>query len=459
MRARRDVTGMTTIFSNWSSYVYFNYNAINPAQVGIATPVVTYPNNNEQITNSGIPKSVEVTWNPVSGARNYMVSLNYICSNCDYWTELQQSSVTGSTRFVTPTLSANTQYYVKIRAYDYEGQASSWSAFRFFTFGAYSAPAITLTAPVIYSPAANLAVANDGTPKQLNIQWNAVNGATEYEINVDALCANCANWADVQTERRVSTNMTTDVLSYSQYRYQVRALGANGAVGPWSAFEYFTYGSYTPVPVAPAVPVITSPADNLYIVNTGVSRTITITWNPVANATMYDVDIDSKCSICGSWSDFQYGTANGNTSMTTASLNGDTQYRVRVRSVKTGGLASSYSGYTYFTYGPAIPAALGTPVITKPSSNSILNYNAAAVNINFTDVDGATSYQYEITCWNCEATPKSYGITGSISTTVNVSPVGLARNGNLSVRVRALRNGEIGDWSPYTYFTFSQPLN
>src|SRR5207245_3243724 len=102
-----------------------------------------------------------------------------------------------------------------------------------------------LTGPVVTAPAANAAVANPPT-----IAWQAVTGATGYNLRIDDLTAGVsyAVWQPGLT----GTSFTVTTLTPNRsYRASLQAVDAYGG-GPWMAANFSVASPLT-------APVITAP--------------------------------------------------------------------------------------------------------------------------------------------------------------------------------------------------------
>jgi hypothetical protein len=129
----------------------------------------------------------------------------------------------GSTGYVLRGLPKNTTFYwrVNLRA---GGQTSAWSPVWSFTTHNQQPPT---TAPTLVSPANGAT----GLPRgPVTLVWNAVQGATGYDlqvsqIGIDGPVGNVTSWTLREEDFRI--------VYASQFAWRVRARNSAG-VGPWS---------------------------------------------------------------------------------------------------------------------------------------------------------------------------------------------------------------------------------
>ncbi len=193
--------------SSWSGV--WNFTVSNP-NAPLATPVQISPANGA----TGQPTIVNLSWQAVSGATQYKVSIG---TNSQGTGDIvYDTSYTGTT-YKSPTLSSGT-YYWRIQAKNNSPyQTSNWSSFRSFTV---SAP--TLGTPVLVSPSNNSTLQVPGT----NLTWQAVSGATFYKVKIatDPLMTAII----FQDNNVINTNRIAQNLNYNtQYYWTVQAANGN----------------------------------------------------------------------------------------------------------------------------------------------------------------------------------------------------------------------------------------
>src|SRR5207248_3197678 len=198
--------------------VIYQIKTVHPVAVA---PVLTAPSGT-------VSNPVTVSWQPVSGAASYQVWVSDLTAHVDY--AFFQSGITG-TSVSAGSLTPDHLYRVMVRAVDASG-VGPWASGLFHV-------ASSLAAPVINNPT--------GNPP--TITWQAVAGATSYNLRIDDLTAG-QSWL-VWQPGLTGTSYTANTLTAGHaYRVWLQAVDASGG-GPWSAFN-FTAG-------APAATVVTGP--------------------------------------------------------------------------------------------------------------------------------------------------------------------------------------------------------
>jgi len=190
---------------------------------------------------------------------------------------------------------------------------------------------------------------------------------------------------------------------------------------------------------AVGTPSLSAPAGDNVLTN--YPRTVNYSWAHVSGATKYELEV--ACDVCVSktnkWQGAKtYITYNESYNLT---MPGDNQFRWRVRAYDAYDSAGYWSEYRYFTFktGSSQSTALGIPVITEPYNGK--NFSSGYVQINWTSVFSATSYNYEIQKYSTDSASWSYysnNSTGSTSVYPSVS------DGQYRVRVRAVNGSTSG---------------
>ncbi len=188
--------------------------------------------------------SITVTWNNVAGATGYDVEVDgVLVSNGP------------NTNYVHSSLIPGTHHTYRVRSIN-PGGKSEWSA------------PVSTTATQVSSPVpVNLAAAP--SQNEIDLTWDAVNGATGYDIEVDGIA--------IDNNTRTSY-AHKNLAPGSQHMYRVRS-GKNGVISDWSSAVVST--TLTDVF---GTPVNVKASANC--------TDITLTWNPVAGATTYEVEAD-----------------------------------------------------------------------------------------------------------------------------------------------------------------------
>ncbi|MBI5958776.1 MAG: hypothetical protein HY866_08575, partial [Chloroflexi bacterium] len=204
------------------------------------------------------------SWNGATGATSYEFELD---NNFDFSSPIWEYSGTGkSTR--PPTALPPGTYQWRVKANN-----TAWMLEWIITITP------TLPAkPVQVSPA-NKALLNDNTP---TFTWNAVIGATVYQVQIDNQSKFTSPEQDVTVGSLLLNYIASD-LTDGTYYWRVRASNSLYAPGSWSSVRSITIDS-TP----PEVPVVTAPVDQTSMTNTKFS----LAWSKVKDAVRYEVQID-----------------------------------------------------------------------------------------------------------------------------------------------------------------------
>jgi Fibronectin type III domain. len=144
-----------------------------------------------------------LVWNQSSGASNYTV--RYKLSTSSAW--LTAGSTSGLT-FNLSNLSAASKYDWQVKA-----NCSNWSATSFFTTATGGGGGGTCNAPT------NLTNSNVG-PSYATISWSAVQGATNYSLQIKL--ANSSNWFSLGSVT-VTTVVVSGLQANTNYHWRVKA--------------------------------------------------------------------------------------------------------------------------------------------------------------------------------------------------------------------------------------------
>jgi hypothetical protein len=170
----------------------------------------------------------------------------------------------------------------------YAGQSDIWIAIQFASDGAghgYEGAYVddlvvsgrrALTPPVLKEPARDSAVC-DLTPL---FRWQAVAGATSYELEVDDDQAFGSPAIDADTTQTSYT--PTSALATGGYAWRVRGVDDRGG-GPWSAVWRFSAAG-----AEPAAPKLSQPQDGAVLCN----APYTFRWSSAAGATSCTIEVD-----------------------------------------------------------------------------------------------------------------------------------------------------------------------
>jgi hypothetical protein len=394
--------------------VYAEHHITKPCPVTPVTPSLLSP----VYGATGVSLTPVLDWGDISAATSYDVQV----LNSTLTSVVRSAAVTGSQWTVSPALSANTLYYWKVRAKN-ACATSPWSSYRYFRT-LCPLPA----APALVSPASG------ATGVSLNplLDWGDVSGATSYEYQV-SLSNTFGTIARTATVTGSQWTITTALNSGTTYYWRVRAKNACGA-GPWSSYRSFTTACLSTV-----APTLVSPASGA----TDVSLTPLLDWSDVANAASYEYQV-SLSNTFGTIA--RTATVTGSQWTITTALNSGTTYYWRVRAKNACATAGPWSSIRSFK--TRLCLLPGTPTLMSPANG------ATGVSLNplldWGDVSGATSYEYQVSLSNTFGTiARTATVTGSQWTITTA----LSANTTYYWRVRAKNAcATAGSWSSYRYF-------
>jgi hypothetical protein len=210
---------------------------------------------------------ITISWNEVIGANGYDIDIDG-----------QIINVNNKLTYTITNLNATTSYTIKVRAYNTSGKGS-WSE----TSAIITNESIPTGAPIniTIEPVVAASVASGCA---ISINWNAVEGATSYEVEDQNGTINASN-----TDEIIIGNLQPGL----RYYFKVRALTSAGP-GPWSSRISF-------------VPVLTVP-ENIKIKLE--NDMVHMSWNGVGGAKTYEIEIDGVVltTTANTTADFAYKT-------------------------------------------------------------------------------------------------------------------------------------------------------
>ncbi|WP_282126118.1 fibronectin type III domain-containing protein [Marinifilum flexuosum] len=249
------------------------------------------------------------------------------------------------------------------------------------------------------------------------IEWNAVSGATSYDLQVRE---EGGSWQDYNTT--AITHDYTNATAGTTYDFRVRANNDAGSSG-YSAIANVTTEA---APTAPDTPTNLAASAITY-------NSMTISWDAVTDADDYDLDVRPQG---GSWTTInQVGT-----SYDYSSLSAETTYEFRVRANNEVG-SSDYSAIASATT-EAAPTAPDTPTNLTASSityssmtiswdamadtddydlqvrvqgGSWTTINQTGTSYNYTGLTGETTYEFQVRA-NNEIGSSAYSVVESATT-------------------------------------------
>ena len=221
--------------------------------------------------------SIKITWDDVDGASGYDIET--------YGMEIDNG---GSTEYIHTGLSPNTQHAYRIRAKN-ENTEGPWSEY--------------IAGTTLTGIPENIHV--DAMDKAITLSWDAVSGATGYDIEIDG---------EKIVETTEISYIHKDIDPNTKHTYRIRSKSVEG-ISDWS--ELVSNITLLPVP------------ENISaIVN---SKGILLSWEAVSNASGYDIEVDGKVLDNDNSTSFLHEGVEDNSKHI---------YRIRAKNEKTVGLWS-----------------------------------------------------------------------------------------------------------------------
>ena len=325
--------------------------------------------------------SVTLNWSQNTSADGYI--LQQLKNGT--WTNVANITSNAVTSYQITGLAANTAYKFRAVAYTADGSLTTYSK--------YTGALAVSTAPAMTT---GFAITGRGSDF-LTVSWTKNAGASGYVIQeqIDGV------WTKVVA---IKGNTTTSYKitglqpnSFHRYRMVAYKTDANGTC----------YGKYTG-----SAPGYTAPAmvSGFKVSDTG-NGSLTLSWNKVASAGGYVVDIYKN----GAWSQLAKITSNATTSYKATGLSVGTTYKFRIKSYAVNNSLTIYSTYSSAISGVSAPSA--------PANLKMTNRGTDFISVRWdknTVADGYMVYIYDGTKWTCVKTltnnsSVSHKITGLAS--------------------------------------------
>ena len=372
----------------WSSIVAVTYKQT------LSAPAVTGGNDAQ-----GRPT---LKWNAVSGAAKYEV-YRARSKDGDY---IKYSTVTGTSYTNTSYIENGNTYYYKVRALKSDGTAGAWSSIVSVTYKQ------TLPAPTVTG-------GNDAQGRP-TLTWKAVSGAAKYEVY--RARSKDGTYTKYSTTTGTAYTNSSYLTSGATYYYKVRALGANGNAGPYSAVVSVTCR------LKLTAPSVTGGND--------AQGRPTLKWNAVSGAAKYEVY--RARSMNGDY--VKYSTVTGTSYTNTSYLANGTTYYYKVRALGSDGSYGPYSTPVSVTY----KAPFGAPLVTgskdsqgrpalkwdkvtdaakyevyrarsKDGTYSLMSAQSAAGYTNTSYLANGTTYYYKVRALKANGTASAYSSVVTIT--------------------------------------------
>lgn len=254
--------------TGWSSWTpTWKFFVISPLP---NAPILVSPQNG-YLTNIQSPT---FTWNGVENGNWYHIQIG---KNSDFSSPEQDTVINvGELSYLPSPLSEGT-YYWRVSALNADGNQGAWSSSRSLTIDITAPLPPELSMPVNNAP--NIRV----TP---TFYWLASNTATRYRFEYGTT-------AEIQTSLYSSPEISTishtpPSMNLGTYFWHVQAGDVAGNWSSWSPSHAISI-----IPPIPSKPVLLTPANNSSIS----SRSTAFSWNPVDNATSYQIMVDDSLTF------------------------------------------------------------------------------------------------------------------------------------------------------------------
>lgn len=363
------MTGTSRIFTGLPAGTSYNFqvranNADASSEYSRLMTVTTAPKPPTNVSATSNENSITLNWSAATGATGYMIKFN--------GTEMH--AIGTSCKFTG--LKANTVYTYQICSKSADGT------------GSYNFISSKKTSPE--PPSVPVATANKNS---ITLQWNAVTGATSYDVLLDDKIYNAP----------FTSKIITGLTPGTSYTFSIRANNSDGSS------SYCDTQTITTLSKLPAVPTD--------IRKTSTEYSVTVSWESVAGATSYGVLFNGTAySVTG-------------TSKTFTGLSPNTAYTYQVCAKDADG-SSAYSTKQTVTTTPKAP----TNASTTSNENSVTlswgavegatsydvmfngtTYNVTGTSTTLTGLEANTAYTYQICAKNPDGS-SSYSITKTVKT-------------------------------------------
>ena len=287
---------------------------------------------------------MHIAWTASIGATHYVVQRS--SDGGDSWTNASMSLSSGATSFDDSSLTELTPYQYQVIASNTGGNSA-----------ASSPAAAVVTLPTAPSELETTSI----TSTEVDLSWtDNSNGDAAFDVQRSDI--NGLTWTTIgSTDTGATTFQDTTAAAGTVYQYQV--LADNGSVisAPSSALEVLTLAAAPTVTATPA----------------GAGE-VDLSWNAPQSATTYTIYRKVNAGMYGQLATDVTATAYADTT-----TSGGTHYTYEVFAVNATGSSTAGTSSTALT----VPAAQTDFAATA--------HSATEIDLNWTDVTGATSYTIE----------------------------------------------------------------
>ena len=385
----------------------------------VLPPALSTPGNNS--TNASLVP--QFTWTKPNNAEWYRLQIS---DNVNF-TTFKYNDTLDTNIFKLPVsmkLDSVSNYYWRVKAYSEIDSSVFSNTFKFTTQG-------RLMPPSLSSPT------NNATGVSINptFTWNSATNAEKYVLQISK-SVTFSNLVVNDTITGTSRAIQVALDGTTNYYWRMMSLN-EGQASEWANYRIFTT-EYIGLPV----PSLTSPSD----LATSVAINPTLTWNSVAGATSYRVQL----STSQDFNNLTVSTTVSTTNHGLSNLNYFTSYYWRIRAINSTDSSNWSSARTFKTK----DQPLNQVILSSPANNA----TAIAINptLIWNSLSGATKYDIQVST-NSNFTSTLINVTDHTSNSYNAS--GLSNLTTYYWRIRGKNNTETGSWSDvWNFRTISEPL-
>jgi hypothetical protein len=384
----------------------------------LSTPVQSAPANG-----IGVGNSPTLTWGTISGALSYRVQVSTNSGFASFIVD--DSTLTIGSKALSGLANNGTTYFWRVNAKS-SSNVSVWS-----TTWSFSMNFIIPATPILLSPASS----STGIAVSPTLTWSTVTNAVTYRVQVSTSSVFSTIITDDSTISVGTATLSTILSSGTKYFWRINAKNSAGT-SSWS-----TLWNYTTGVSAPSAPSLSVPVNGA----SGVSVTPTLTWNTVANAVTYRIQVSTSSNFAIQVADDSTLTS-GTKTLSTALASG-TSYYWRVNAKSSSGISVWSSTMNFTTY-ISTPV---TPTLSSPA-NAATNVSTTPTILNWSTVSGAAMYRVQVSTVSSFATTI---VEDSTLTLATKSIIYLNNNSTYYWRVNAKNSSGSSAWSSVYMFITS----